>query len=62
MANNHSPATPIDDSKPGAFALHAQAARLETILQRLRVLTEEDSVERAMLVARLEKLLPDEEA
>lgn len=62
MADIHSSATPIDDSKPGAFALHAQAARLETVLQRLRALTEEDSVERAALVARLEKLLPDEEA
>lgn len=62
MTNNHGSATPIDDSKPGACALHAQAARLETVLQRLRGLTEEHSVERATLVACLEKLLPDEEA
>lgn len=53
--------TRIDDSKPGSVALHEQAARLETALERLRYLTEPDALERATLVARLEKLLPDED-
>lgn len=56
--NQHS--TPIDDSRPGAAALHAQAAQLDAVLERLRTLTEPDSIERATLVARLEKLLPDD--
>ncbi len=52
--------TPIDDSQSGAPALHAQAAQLDAVLERLRTLTEPDSIERATLVARLEKLLPDD--
>ena len=35
--------------------------QVEGVLERLRVLTQPDSVERAMLVASLEKLLPDKD-
>lgn len=61
MTDTQRQVTPIDGNEPGAAGLHAQAAQLEGVLERLRVLTAPDSVERAMLVATLEKLLPDEE-
>lgn len=61
MTDTHRQVTLIDDKKPGAVAVHAQAAQLDAVLQRLHDLTEPDSIERATLVARLEKLLPDED-
>jgi len=61
MADTQRQVTPIDDNEPGAAGLRAQAAQLEGVLERLRVLTQPDSVERAMLVASLEKLLPDKD-
>lgn len=50
----------MDAREAGDVALHAQAQRLESVLKRLRELTAPHSIERATLVARLEKLLPDD--
>ena len=44
-----------------AFAMADTQRQVEGVLERLRVLTQPDSVERAMLVASLEKLLPDKD-
>jgi hypothetical protein len=60
MTDDERRVTSIDDTKLGAPALHAQAARRKAVLERLRGLTEPHSIERAILVARLEKLLLDD--
>ena len=52
--------TPLDSLPPErAAAMREQAARLDDVLKRLAASTRPDTVERATLVAYLEKLLDD---
>lgn len=52
--------TPIDSLPPDrAAAMREQASRLDEVLAKLAASTRPDTVERATLVAYLEKLLDD---